>query len=110
MYSVDEIIDLTGIRPYVLRFWELEFDSIRPITGDDGVKLYQASDVEAILEIKKLLFEDKLNIERAKREIRMRSDQQHRKMGVIDLEKLTIIKEKLNSIVESIDGLENKYQ
>ena len=108
MYNIDEVINRTGIRPYVLRFWELEFDCIQPVTDVQGNKIYSDDDIDAILKIKKLLFEDKLNIERAKREIKTK-ETHYRKMGLIDLEKLTVIKEKLNSIVDSIDGMEDKY-
>lgn len=66
LFKVAEVCELTGVRPYVLRFWESEFDIIAPIVGDNGQKLYEHKDIEAIGLIKKLLFEDKLTIEKAK--------------------------------------------
>jgi DNA-binding transcriptional MerR regulator len=65
-FKFQELTPITGVKPYVIRFWETEFPEIAPITGDSGVKLYARKDVEAILKIKKLLFEEKLSIPEAK--------------------------------------------
>lgn len=69
-FKINEVCALTGIKSYVLRFWESEFDEISPIPSSSGQKLYELKDIEAILLIKKLLFEDKLTIERARVEIK----------------------------------------
>ena len=69
-FKINEVCALTGVKSYVLRFWESEFDAIAPITSSSGQKLYEHRDIEAILLIKKLLFEDKMTIERAKAEIK----------------------------------------
>lgn len=69
-FKINEVCALTGVKSYVLRFWESEFDAIAPITSSSGQKLYEHRDIEAILLIKKLLFEDKMTIERAKSEIK----------------------------------------
>lgn len=50
----------------MIRFWETEFPEISPVLGDSGQKLYARRDVETILRIKKLLFEEKLSIPEAK--------------------------------------------
>jgi DNA-binding transcriptional MerR regulator len=65
-FKFQELTPITGVKPYVIRFWETEFPEIAPIAGEDGHKIYARSDVEAILRIKKLLFEDKLTIPEAK--------------------------------------------
>lgn len=65
-FKVNEVCALTGIKSYVLRFWESQFSAISPLTTSSGIKLYEHRDVEAILTIKKLLFEEKLPIEKAK--------------------------------------------
>ena len=69
-FKINEVCALTGIKSYVLRFWESEFDEISPIPSSSGQKLYELKDIEAILLIKKLLFEDKLSVERARVEIK----------------------------------------
>lgn len=65
-FKFQELTPITGVKPYVLRFWETEFPEISPVMGDSGQKLYARKDVETILRIKKLLFEEKLTIPEAK--------------------------------------------
>jgi DNA-binding transcriptional MerR regulator len=65
-FKINEVCALTGIKSYVLRFWESEFPEIAPLSSSSGQKLYEYKDIEAILTIKKLLFEDKQTIEQAK--------------------------------------------
>ena len=65
-FKFQELTPITGVKPYVIRFWETEFSEIEPITSDSGQKIYSRKDVETILRVKKLLFEDKLSIPEAK--------------------------------------------
>ena len=69
MFKSDEICSLIGIKPYVLRFWESEFDIISPLTSSTGQKLYDHKDIEVLVQIKKFLFEDKMMIDKAKMEV-----------------------------------------
>lgn len=68
-FKFQELTPITGVKPYVIRFWETEFPEIAPITSDEGQKIYARKDVEAILKVKKLLFEDKLSIPEAKQKM-----------------------------------------
>ncbi len=65
-FKFQELTPITGVKPYVIRFWETEFPEISPVLGDSGQKLYARKDVETILRIKKLLFDEKLTIPEAK--------------------------------------------
>lgn len=65
-FKFQELTPITGVKPYVIRFWETEFPEIEPVSSEGGQKIYSRSDVENILKIKKLLFEDKLSIQEAK--------------------------------------------
>lgn len=65
-YSFKEIASLTNVKPYVLRFWETEFDEINPNVDSLGEKIYRDHDIKAIEKIKTLLFKDKLSIPEAK--------------------------------------------
>ena len=71
-FKFQELTPITGVKPYVIRFWETEFDDISPVTSDSGQRLYARKDIEAILKIKKLLFEEKLTIQEAKIAIKSR--------------------------------------
>lgn len=70
-FKINEVCALTGVKSYVLRFWESEFPEIGPMTSSVGQKLYEHRDIESILLIKKLLFEDKMTIEKAKAEMKI---------------------------------------
>lgn len=65
-FKFQELTPITGVKPYVIRYWETEFSEIAPITSDSGQKIYARKDLEAILKIKKLLFEDKMTIPEAR--------------------------------------------
>ncbi|MCB9091680.1 MAG: MerR family transcriptional regulator [Halobacteriovoraceae bacterium] len=65
-YHVNEVLERFDIKPYILRFWESEFEQIKPIVSDSGQKLYTPQDLFYIKKIKKLLLEDKLPIQKAK--------------------------------------------
>lgn len=66
IYKFNEITSLTGVKPYVLRFWETEFNQIQPQLNEQGQKIYRPEDLEVIQKIKDLLFEQKLSIPQAK--------------------------------------------
>ncbi len=66
LFKLDEVCSITGVKPYVLRFWETEFDEISPMISSTGQKLFEHKDIESILIVKELLFNQKLTIEQAK--------------------------------------------
>ena len=65
-YQFKELSSLTGVKPYVLRFWESEFEQISPSLGEDGTKTYSENDRKSVEQIKDLLFGQKLSIQEAK--------------------------------------------
>jgi DNA-binding transcriptional MerR regulator len=73
-YRIKEVCDITGLKPHVLRYWEQEFKTIRPKKSPKGHRLYRKSDLETILTIKKLLYEDRFTIDGAKRYLTARKN------------------------------------
>jgi len=61
---------MTSVKPYVLRYWESEFPSLRPSKNRAGKRIYRSSDVEQVLTIKKLLYENKFTIEGARKQLK----------------------------------------
>ena len=57
-FKIGEVKKITGVEPHVLRYWESEFKIIRPQRATSKQRLYRRVDVENILTIKKLLYED----------------------------------------------------
>lgn len=115
-FKINEVADLTGVKPYVLRFWENEFEVIEPITSASGQKLYQHKDVEAVALVKKLLFEENMTIEKAKVELSLRLQNPPEwlppveKETTFDLEKLAIAKEALGHLIGQVDSWKKFHQ
>src|SRR5271168_526867 len=66
-FRIGEVARLAGIKPYVLRFWETEFGGLGPKKSGTGHRLYRRKDVELVLEIKRLLYEQRFTIEGARK-------------------------------------------
>jgi len=68
-FKIGEVSRITGIPTHVLRYWEREFKTIKPVRTYSYQRLYRKSDLEAIMEVKRLLYEEKLTIAGAKKRI-----------------------------------------
>lgn len=69
-FKIGEVSNITGVEPYVLRYWESEFKAIKPSRTKSKQRIYLKRDVEIILKIKKMLYEDKLTIAGARKRLR----------------------------------------
>jgi DNA-binding transcriptional MerR regulator len=69
-FKIGEVAEIAGVEPYVLRYWETEFKSIRPEKTRSNQRLYRRRDVETVLTIKKLLYDEGFRIDGAKRRLR----------------------------------------
>ena len=65
-FKIGEVADLVGVKTYVLRYWETEFDALKPKKSKHGQRMYERKDVENLLLIKKLLYRDRFSIEGAR--------------------------------------------
>ena len=65
---------LTGLEPYVLRYWETEFPQIKPDKGGSGQRLYKKKDLDTILQVKQLLYKDGYTIAGARKRLNGRGD------------------------------------
>lgn len=68
-FKIGEVSEITGVKPYVLRYWETEFNIIDPVKAKSKHRLYRKKDIEAVFMIKKLLYEDKLTIAGARKKL-----------------------------------------
>lgn len=66
-YTISEVCEKSDLKQYVLRYWETEFDVLKPLKNRSGNRVYTDDDIDNILKIKKLLYEDKFTIEGAKK-------------------------------------------
>ena len=66
-YSISEVSKITDIEQYVLRYWETEFEQLKPQKNRAGNRIYTNKDIQLILHIKELLRDKKYTIEGAKK-------------------------------------------
>jgi len=86
-YSISEVSRITDLEQYVLRYWETEFEQLKPAKNSSGNRIYTNKDIKLILLIKKLLKEEKYTIEGAKKILRnfnVPDDDEKGDMKVID--------------------------
>jgi len=66
-FRIGEVSKILGVEPYVVRFWESEFKTVKPVRTSSDQRLYRRQDVETLLAIKQLLYVDHFTILGAKR-------------------------------------------
>jgi DNA-binding transcriptional MerR regulator len=66
-YSISEVSKITEMEQYVLRYWETEFEQLKPQKNRAGNRIYTNKDIQLIMHIKTLLREKKYTIEGAKK-------------------------------------------
>ena len=69
-FKISEVSDLTRIKSYVLRYWESEFEQLKPKKAINNRRMYTQKDVTTVMLIKKLLYRDKYSIEGAKKALK----------------------------------------
>ena len=75
-FRIGEVSDLVGVKPYVLRYWESEFSDIRPAKSKSGQRLYKRRDVELLMKIRGLLYDERFTINGARRRLKDWSQEQ----------------------------------
>jgi DNA-binding transcriptional MerR regulator len=69
-FRIGEVASLCRLPAYVLRFWETEFPQLKPVKSNTGQRMYRKKDVESVVKIKKLLYEDGFTIAGARSQLR----------------------------------------
>lgn len=93
-YSISEVSKITSLKQYVLRYWETEFPQLRPSKNRAGNRIYRPEDIKLVLQIKRLLYDEKYTIEGARRKLEAMRE------GGGDRKLLLEIKRDLESILE----------
>jgi DNA-binding transcriptional MerR regulator len=68
-YKIGEVSRVVGVESYVLRYWETEFSFLNPRKSKSGQRIYAKNDVDLILQIKHLLYEEKYTIDGVRRKL-----------------------------------------
>lgn len=68
-FKIGEVCEITDTQPYVLRYWESEFSALAPAKNSSGQRIYRRRDIETILRIKQLLYDEGFTIAGAKKRL-----------------------------------------
>lgn len=69
-FKIGAVATIVGVKPYVLRYWESEFSVIRPTKTRSKHRLYRRRDVETLLQIKRLLHDERFTVEGARKRLK----------------------------------------
>jgi len=69
-FKIGEVSEIIGVEPYVLRYWETEFEVLKPSKAPSKHRLYKKRDVELLIEIKRLLYTEGFTIEGARKKLK----------------------------------------
>jgi DNA-binding transcriptional MerR regulator len=107
-FRIGEVGELTHTKPFVLRYWETEFPSLRPVKGKSGHRLYRRKDVELIFEIRRLLYEKGFTIAGARRQLasngKTPAAQAHLFQSSLDVAELKAIRQELQTVLTILKG------
>lgn len=80
-FKIGEVSSILGVKPYVVRFWESEFDLV-PAKNRSKHRVYKRRDVETLIEIKKLLYEERFTIEGARKKLKERLKERNKQLSL----------------------------
>lgn len=80
-FKIGEVSSLLGVKPYVVRFWESEF-SLTPAKNRSKHRVYKRHEVETLLEIKRLLYDERFTIEGAQKKLKERMKERSKQLGL----------------------------
>ena len=116
-YSISEVAKIAGVKAHVLRYWETEFSTLRPKKTRNGSRRYRKSDIEEILAIKNLLYDEGFKIAGA-RKVRLEARRKNKEEGTqaapqLDLgfgaadqgQRMELVKSELREVLELVRQL-----
>jgi DNA-binding transcriptional MerR regulator len=68
-FKIGEVCEITDTQPYVLRYWESEFPALAPAKNSSGQRIYRRKDIETVIRIKQLLYDEGFTIAGAKKKL-----------------------------------------
>jgi DNA-binding transcriptional MerR regulator len=105
-FKIGEAARLCSVKPYVLRYWETEFRSVRPQKTRSQQRLYRKRDIELLLKIRELLYEQRFTIEGARARLREMGHEEAQRSASpppIDREALKKIKQGLLDLIRMVE-------
>ncbi len=100
-FKISNVAAMAGIEPHVLRYWESEFDELKPRKSRTGRRLYSRSNVETVMEIRSLLYDEGFSIAGAKKRLQKRKKTEKKTDAIIEAVRKT--KKELKEILAILD-------
>ncbi len=104
-FRIGEVSEVIGVEPYVLRYWESEFSTIRPIKSSSGHRVYSRKDVETLHLIRHLLHVEKFSIKGAKKRLHERK----KELAATQVNHTAPLKEMVSELKELIHLIRQPY-
>jgi DNA-binding transcriptional MerR regulator len=102
-FKIGEVAELLDVKPYVLRYWETEFEILKPKKSKHNQRMYERKDVENLFLIKKLLYRDRFSIEGARSALKkLRKDNVRVKQIRTIADQLEEAKDRVYDLLEEI--------
>ena len=110
-YSISEVSEITGLKQYVLRYWETEFSQLKPGKNRAGNRIYRSHEIDTIIKIKSLLYDRKFTIKGAQQHLKYpseKSSQLIEKKNIlklsnsIDIQTLKDLKQGLDDLIKLV--------
>ena len=110
-YSISEVSEITGLKQYVLRYWETEFSQLKPGKNRAGNRNYRSHDIDTIIKIKSLLYDRKFTIKGAQQHLNYtpeKSSQLIEKKNILklsnkhDIQTLKDLKQGLDDLIKLV--------
>ncbi len=102
-FRIGEVSRILGVEPYVIRYWEAEFKTVRPIRTKSDQRLYRRKDVEALVDIRSLLYEKNFTIRGAKKQLAVKKGEKENNRADSYYRRLVEVKRRLLSLKKIID-------
>lgn len=106
-YSIGEVCDLVDLKPHVLRYWESQFQPLKPSKNRAGNRVYQRKEIRLIILVKRLLYDEKYTIEGARQkidELRKGGSLEDETRQTLDQATVDEIRGELRSILSLLQG------
>ncbi len=108
-YSIGEVSEITGLPPYTLRYWETEFNILKPLRRSSRHRKYTIKDIERIKKIQGLLHKKKFTIEGAKKALRNIEKEQAQQLH-LDFGKNSAAVEMIKEIKRDINEIRERLK
>ncbi len=110
-FKIGEVAELVGVKTYVLRYWETEFEALSPKKSKNNQRMYERKDVETLLTIKKLLYRDRFSIEGARSALKRMKKQKDRVQDVVSaVDHMGEMRDQMQVLIHRIQKLKTVFR